>query len=79
VTLWYKLSIIPLQEVLMRKSASRPRALHIELFHPPRPIPAWQKLPREIRQKTVELLAQMLREHSRRILAGHNGKEKCDE
>ena len=63
----------------MRKSASRPRALQIELFHPPRPIPAWQKLPREIRQKTVELLAQMLREHSRRILAGHHGKEKCDE
>jgi hypothetical protein len=65
--------------MLMRKSASRPRAPQIELFHPPPPIPAWQKLPREISQKTVELLAQMLREHSRRILAGHHGKEECDE
>jgi hypothetical protein len=79
VTAWYKLSIIPLQEVLMRKSASRPRAPQIELFHLPPQIPAWPKLPREIRQKTVELLAQLLREHSRRILTGHLGKERGDE
>jgi hypothetical protein len=70
VTLWYKLSIISLQEVLMQESASRPRALEIELFHPPPQIPAWPKLPREIKQKTVELLAQLLREHRQRILTG---------
>jgi hypothetical protein len=79
VTSWYKLSIIPLQEVLMRESASRPRAPQIELFHPPLQIPAWPKLPREIRQKTLALLAQLLREHSRRILTGHFGKERGDE
>jgi len=79
VTLWYKLSIIPLQEVLMRESASRPRAPQIELFHPPHQIPNWYKLPREIKHKTVELLAQLLREHSRRMLTGHLGKERWDE
>jgi len=63
----------------MRKSASRPRAPQIELFHPPPQIPAWPKLPREIRQKTVELLAQLLREHRKRILASQPGKERGEE
>lgn len=63
----------------MRESASRPRAPQIELFHPPPKIPAWPKLPREIRQKTVELLAQLLREHSRRNLTRHREKEGGDE
>ena len=63
----------------MRESANRPRAPQIELFHPPPQIPAWAKLPREIRQKTVKLLTQLLREHSRRIPTGHLGKERCDE
>ena len=68
---------LPLQEVLMRKSLSRPRAPQIELFHPPQQSPAWQKLPQEIRQKTVELLAQLLREHSRRILAAITERRKA--
>jgi hypothetical protein len=63
----------------MRESLSRPRAPQIELFHPPQKSPAWQKLPREIRQQTVELLAQLLRQHSRRILTGHQGRERGDE
>jgi hypothetical protein len=63
----------------MRESANRPRAPQIELFHPPVQRPAWPKLPREIRQKTVELLAQLLREHSRRMRTAHLGKESCDE
>ena len=62
----------------MRASGSRPRTPQIELFHPPQPIPCWQKLPPEIRQKTVELLAQLLREHRKRMLASH-GKERGDE
>jgi hypothetical protein len=37
--------------------------------------PAWPQLPREIRQQTMELLAQLLREHYRRILSGQLGKE----
>jgi hypothetical protein len=60
----------------MRESASRPRAPQIELFHPPPQIPTWPKLPQEIRQKTVNLLAQLLREHSRRSPLE---KERCDE
>jgi hypothetical protein len=63
----------------MRASVSRPRVPQIELFHPPQPIPAWQKLPREIKQKTVELLAQLLREHGKRILASQHRKERGDE
>jgi len=79
VTLWYKLSIIPFPEVLMGESVSRSRAPQIGLFHPPQQSPAWQKLPREIRQQTVELLAQLLRQHSRRILTDHQGEERGDE
>ena len=63
----------------MRESASRLKALQIGLFHPPPQIPAWSMLPREIRQQTVKLLAQLLREHSRRIRTGDVGKERCDE
>ena len=63
----------------MREWATRPKAPQIELFHSPRQIPAWPKLPRENRQKTVKLMAQLLRKHSRRIRTGHLGKERCDE
>jgi len=78
--LCYKLSIIPLEEeVLMRKLARRPRATQQELFHPPHQIPNWQKLPREIKHKTVELLTQLLREHRKTILAYQHGKERGDE
>ena len=78
--LCYKVSIVPLQEeVLMRKLARRLRATQKELFHPPHQIPNWQKLPREIKHKTVELLAQLLRERRKRILAYQHGKERGDE
>jgi len=80
VTLCYKLSIVPLQEeVLMRKLARRLRATQQELFHPPHQIPNWQKLPREIKYKTVKLLTQLLREHRKRNLAYQHGKERGDE
>jgi len=78
--LCYKVSIVPLQEeVLMRKLTGRPRATQKELFHPPHQIPNWQNLPREIKHKTVELLAQLLRERRKRILAYQHGKERGDE
>ena len=63
----------------MRASTSQPRAPQIDLFHPPQPLPSWPKLPPEIRQKTVELLAQLLREHRKRILASQHEKEGGDE
>ena len=62
----------------MRESAIR-LSTQIKLFHPPPQIPAWPKLPREIRQKIVELLAQLLRAHRQRILTGCLGKEGRDE
>jgi hypothetical protein len=55
---------------------SRPRAPQIGLFHSLPQSPAWPQLPREIRQQTVELLAQLLREHYRRIASGQLGKER---
>jgi hypothetical protein len=78
--LCYKVSIVSLQEeVLMRKLTGRLRATQKELFHPPHQIPNWQNLPREIKHKTVELLAQLLRERRKRILAYQHGKERGDE
>ena len=78
--LCYKVSIVPLQEeVLMRKLTGRLRATQKELFHPPHQIPNWQNLPREIKHKTVELLAQLLCERRKRILAYQHGKERGDE
>jgi len=62
----------------MRESVSRSRGPQVDLFHPPPQLPAWVKLPREIRQQVVTLLAQMLREHHRRILTGL-GKEAGSE
>jgi len=63
----------------MRKLARRLRATQQELFHPSHQIPNWQKLPREIKHETVELLVQLLREHRKRILAHQHGKERGDE
>jgi len=63
----------------MRKLARRLRATQQELFHPPHQIPDWQKLPREIKHETVELLAQLLREHCKRSLAYQHGKERGGE
>jgi hypothetical protein len=48
------------QEVLMRKPP-KPREDQLHLFQTPAQSPA---LPREINQKTVSLLARMLREHA---------------
>ena len=62
----------------MRESG-RAKASQIGLFHPCPQIPAWPKLPQEIRQQTVRLLAQLLRDHSRRIRDGHLRKERGDE
>jgi hypothetical protein len=80
-TLCYKLSIIPCQpqEVLMRTSGSRPTVTQFNLFHPPHPSPSWPGLPRETKQKTLKLLAQLLREHLSRVLASGNQKEARNE
>jgi hypothetical protein len=41
------------------------RALQPNLFDPVGLVPEWRQLPADTREKTVRLLAQMLREHRR--------------
>jgi hypothetical protein len=60
---WYKIGI-PLQEVLMQAHTSRLQHAQLELFHPQSETIHWYKLPREIQQRTVMLLARLLREYS---------------
>jgi hypothetical protein len=52
--------------------------VQLELFRPRPERAAWRTLPKEIRQKTVKLLAQLLRDHRIGRLAG-GGKEVADE
>jgi len=59
----------------MPRSRSRSRVTQFQLFHPPRRSPFWQGLPPEIQQTTLKLLARLLREHGRRVLASGQGKE----
>jgi hypothetical protein len=63
----------------MRRSLRRQSVAQLKLFHPPHYSPAWQKLPREIRLRTVKLLARLLRERSGRVHASGSGREAADE
>jgi hypothetical protein len=47
----------------MRAAAKSHPATQLKLFHPASRRPSWEQLPTEIRQHTVRLLAQLLREH----------------
>jgi hypothetical protein len=59
---------------------SRPKVTKSTLFHPPHRSPSWQGLPQETQQKTLRLLARLLREHlSRPLLASGNKKEARNE
>jgi hypothetical protein len=50
------------------------------LFQTPSPkIPQWESLPYEIRQRTVPLLARLLRQHYARSVAAKRVEEACDE
>jgi hypothetical protein len=59
----YKIGI-PLQEVLMQTHTSRRQGTQLELFRPLSDAIQWHKLPREIQQRAVTLLASLLREYS---------------
>jgi hypothetical protein len=63
----------------MRIPKSVRQAIQSELFHPPIRIPLWEKLPREVRQQIVALLARLLTEHGRRNLACDRIEEMGDE
>jgi hypothetical protein len=54
-------------------------AIQLEFFRPRPKRPAWRRLPKDVRQKTVRLLAQLLRDHRIGRLADGGGKEVSDE
>jgi hypothetical protein len=50
------------------------------LFQTPSPmIPQWEDLPYELRQRTVRLLARLLRQHHSRSVSARRAEETCDE
>ena len=62
VTVCYKPSIpCSTQEMLMPRSANRPRVMQPTLFHPPAFRPVFRTLPPDIQEKTIRLLARFLR------------------
>ncbi len=61
----------------MRSVAKSLRVTQLNLFQPPIQSPDWEQLPVEMRQQTVCLLAQLLREHAARESTPTGGG--CDE
>jgi len=59
----YKIGI-PLQEVLMQTHTRRLQQAQLKLSHPRSEAIHWHKLPREIQQRAVTLLAALLRQYS---------------
>jgi hypothetical protein len=53
----------------MRPAVNRAQFSQPTLFHPPDPRPPFQTLPRDIPQKTLRLLARLLRLHADQTLA----------
>jgi hypothetical protein len=77
----YKSSTIPcyLEVVLMNIPTSPRGATQLPLFQQSSKGPRWDHLPWEVRQQTVRLLAQMLREQSERSLASPTTQEVGNE
>jgi hypothetical protein len=63
----------------MQRLLNRPRVSQLTLFHPPHLRPSFQTLPPEIQEKTIRLLARLLRMHVRRGLAAGQAQEAGDE
>jgi hypothetical protein len=53
----------------MPRSVNRPRLAQPTLFHPLPPRPSFRTLPPDIQEKTIRLLARLLRLHAARGLA----------
>jgi hypothetical protein len=66
-------------ERTMRSSVHRRLSDQLELFHPTPPRPTWQALTPEVRTRSLELLARMLREHLTRGHLGESAVEVSDE
>ena len=63
------------QEVLMPRSRHRPRLAQPTLFHPPPLRPRFQTLPQDIQNKTIRLLARLLRLQADQMLGSGEGLE----
>jgi hypothetical protein len=64
----------------MRSRQNRAGCIQLKLFQPSKSRnPQFQSFPVEIQQKTVRVLAQLLRQHSERVNASSDGKEARDE
>ena len=63
----------------MPRSVNRPRFSQPTLFHPLPPRPSFRTLPPDIQEKTIRLVARLLRLHADRVLASGQTREACDE
>jgi len=63
----------------MRRAKRVRQAAQEDLFQPTCPEPIWQQLPEDVREKTVRLLAQMLRQHRQPTPRRHPPMEADDE
>lgn len=59
----------------MRASRCRPRVSQPTLFHPPPLRPSFQRLPAEIQDKTIRVLALLLRLHADQTRPAGEGRE----
>lgn len=60
-------------------SSIRPRSIQLVLFAHPHPRPAWRELSPEVQQRTLRLLALLLRQHGARPDAVRTAEEARDE
>jgi hypothetical protein len=63
----------------MRRSVIPPRLSQPTLFRPPASRPSFQTLPPEIQEKTIRLLARLLRGHVDGVVADGPVREAHDE
>ena len=63
----------------MPRFVNRPRLSQPTLFHPLQPRPSFQALPPEIQEKTIRLLARLLRGHVDGVVAAGLTREAHDE
>jgi hypothetical protein len=63
----------------MQATAKSHRLSQLKLFHPTITAPTWERLPREMREQTVRLLARLLREHWASQRRGQQPNEARDE
>ncbi|MGF6921554.1 hypothetical protein [Paraburkholderia sp. 40] len=63
----------------MRRQTNLQPGGQLDLFRLFPKTPQWEHLPQEVRQQTVRLLAQLLRQHRRGLLAAVHEPEVRDE